>query len=199
MESKLNITALRASFPKGVEISKHDLSDLKRQLGIQKPTVDDSKLFVDTYLANLTEQKTEKIKQAKIEREISELYRFCTQWKIDCYAACCRFIEYKHSLFIDCPERIPVAPHKEASGHFYNKIMCKTGYFKQSSADILEEKNINKKHVNHRLSPVEYVFYNHKQEFKVFVSMKKKVLNKHVRSQFVDFSSMAYNGCANDL
>lgn len=188
-----NLTSVKEFLPKNTWFSKNDLNNISKKLG--KPLCDinreDSESIAKIYLLQEKERKLEDLEKKKIEIEISELYRICVPFKVDCYTAGCRFMEIIYSKFIETPDRIPIAPYKESDGHFFNKILQKTGYHEKSCACIMKDMGIK----NH----LKFILDNHKEDFIKFIHSKHKVLNKHFRIRYVDYSHLAYNGVSNDF
>ena len=195
---KPNITSVLKYLPQNIKFNKSDLSecsfilrnkmDIKRKLDREQ----DSELIADTFL-NLLKQRKSKIKEDEIiYKKVSALYHICVPFKVDCYNASCRFMEYKFCEFIECPDRIPSNPkYKEEEGYYWNKIMKKTGYFKDSCGSITEKMNIN----NHE----KYIVENLLEEFKQFVKTHHRVLKKYQKRKYIDYSHLAYNGATNDF
>lgn len=195
---KPNIKSVNKYLPKNISISKYELSECsyimykelenKRKLDREL----DSKKLAGIYL-DLVEKRNEKIKKDKITyNKVTNLYKICIPFKVDCYAASCRFMEYKFSTFIECPDRIPSNPkYNEKEGYWYNRITDKTGYFEKSCADICKDMGIN----NHE----EYIVDNLLKEFKIFITNKHKILDKYFKRTFADYSHLAYNGVTDDF
>ena len=193
---KPNITSVKKFLPEEIKFNKYDLSRVcytLRKKGILSLTREEhSELIANEYLIILEQEKTKKIQDKIDYKKVSNLYKICIPFKIDCYSASARFIEYKYSEFIECPDRKPSNPlYKEEDGYFYNHIMKKTGYFKKCCANLMKELNI----CNHQLHIVE----NHIEEFKKFIYDHNKVLKKHVRNNYIDYSHLAYNGVTDDF
>jgi len=192
---KPNVTSVSFYLPENHHISKFDLSEacysLRKKGFISLNRKQHSKLIAEEHLA-LLEKKRLKVIQDKLDyKKISVLYRICIPFKVDCYSACCRFIEWKFCEFIPTPDRLPIAPYKEEQGYWYNHIMKTTGYFKESCGNWCKKTGT----CNHQL----YIVENLLDEFKQFIKKNYKVLDKYRKSKYVDYSHLAYNGVTNDF
>ena len=191
---KPNPTSVLEHLPKGTSFYKHNMSEVLYRLRLKDIvgiTRENSKVIADEYLLMLEEQK-QKAKQDKINyKRISKLYRICIPYKVDCYHACCRFIEYKFCEFVLTPDRLPTVPYKEEQGYWYNHIMKTTGYFKGSCGDWCEKTGNH----NHQLYILENLLY----EFKQFIKENHKILNKYRKRKYIDYSHLAYNGVTDDF
>lgn len=193
---KPNPTSVLQYLPQGTRFNKYDLSecsfilrnkmDVKRKLDREQ----DSKLIAHIFL-QLQKEKKEKAKQDKITyKKVSKLYRICIPYKVDCYNACCRFMEYKYSEFVHTPDRIP-KQEEESKGCWYNHIMKSTGYYKESCGAITERLKID----NFQW----HIFKNCFEEFKDFIIKNNKVLKKHYKDIWQDYSHLAYNNISDDF
>lgn len=193
---KPNISSVNKYLLQNLSITKLDLSTcsyiLYKEIGIKLERELHSEKLANIYL-NLIQERENKAKQDKIiYNKVSILYKICIPHKVDCYAASCRFMEYKFSTFVECPDRIPKnTKYTEKEGYWYNNIMNKTGYFKKNCNDICKDMQI----LNHE----EYIVDNLLGEFKEFINTKHKILNKHFKRIYVDYSHQAYNGVTEDF
>lgn len=192
-----NPTSVNAYLPKKKHVYKYNLRDIKTVLKETGKIIfereADSKLFADTWLLMLEEEKQRKIAENNLRKELLVLYHHCMKYKVHTYNAMCRFMEYKFSNFIECPDRIPTHNNfKEEDGSWFNKIIKKTGYYGESCGDLLKN---NTKFGNHE----KYILDNLKDEFCEWVDKHHNVLDKHFKQTWTDYSSMAYNNSADDL
>ena len=189
--AKLNATKIKEFLPERITFNRRDISQINHRLNIKNPDETMAKTYAEEYLKILDEQVLAIKKQKEIYKKLSELYKHCAQYKVDCYYTACRFVELKLSNFIECKDRMPFN-QKEEKGNWYNVYTRKTGYFEKSCYSILKEKNETK-------DPVEYVFNNFKEEFKEFVSLNYKILKKHHKNTYQDYSYLAFNNIADDF
>lgn len=195
---KPNITSVTPYLPINISFNKSDLSECayilyhrKNNTKLDRET--DSKKVARIFIEKVLVARVKKIEDEKILRKkITVLYHLCIRYKVDCYSACCRFIEYKFSPFIECPDRAPNNKnYTEQQGGWWNKIILKTGYYKYSCGDLCKQMNIK----NHQ----EYIVDNLLSEFKEFINVNHKVLAKHFKQTYTDYSHMAYNGSVDDF
>lgn len=188
--SKLTITHIAEYLPKDVKISKFDIGNIRFRLNIKtKLLPEHAEIIAIEYLKKLQEDKAIEKENRRIYQLVSPMYKFCSKFKIDCYSACCRFLEYKYGAFLETPDRLPYKS-LEKDGYWWNAIMNKTGYFKDSAGDICKRMNIN--HIEY------YILMNDIDEFYKWIVINKRNLNKHFKSSYVDYSSMAYNNSSDN-
>lgn len=183
---KLNPTSINQYLTKKTLVHKYDLHEIVNRLG--RNNREDAKEAAEIWLTILEERKQALIDERKREQSYSPLYRICVPFKVDCYNALCRFIEFKYSEFIYTPDRIPKNPQfTEEQGYWYNSIIKKTGYFSKSCGHILNNQD-----------PREVVLPMI-EEFKQFILNHHKVLKKYRKFEFKDYSHLAYNGVTDDF
>ena len=193
MGKNLNVTQVREHLPNDVYFNKNNIGTIRFRLKLdRKLTPEDAEMVAKEYLKKIEEDKTEAREKKRVYHLINPMYKHCIKYKVDCYSACCRFLEYRYSNFIETPDRVPSNPKfKENEGYYWNKFMKKTGYFQLSAADICKELDIKDMQL--------YIFNQHFKEFCDWVDEHKKVLNKHHRQRWVDYSHLAYNGVTEDF
>ena len=194
---KPNITSVLVHLPESTNFGKHDLNTcsflLRRRLDpVRKLDRElDSKAIADIFIELKKLEKEKLIEKKAIYKKVTVLYHICIPYQRDCVSACINFLLQKHGTFVETPEREPVKPFKVEEGHYYHKVMKKTGYFKQSLADICREKGIE----NYQL----YIVDNYLEEFHKFVKDNCKVLPRYYKPRYEDYSHLAYNNVADDF
>lgn len=182
---KPNSTSINKYLSLDKQVYKHNINSICKRLNVSIKDLDrdvDSKLLADTWILMLKEQLLAHKEQIAIEKRLSILYRYCIPYKVDCFNALCRFMEFKFGRFIDTPDR---------HDYWFNPIVDKLGYFENSCGDICKEMQIK----DHRV----YILDNLKQEFFDYIDKYNMYLAKYRKSQWIDYSHLAYNNVADDL
>lgn len=151
----------------------------------RQPEIEDAQEVRDLFEEKWHDYYIGKPTREKLNREkCKEVWRHGIKYKVDVFAAMCRFIEYKYSEFIEY--KPPVYSSQ------LNKITDKHGYHTKSCGDLMKEKNIEflDGHI------IDNGLLN---DWKEFIDKNHKVLNKHFKPTYTDYSALAYNGVADDL
>lgn len=136
--------------------------------------------WVDYYIHGPIEKKR---RYAIVRDAIYRPLIYTHRIKVDIQSAATDFLRYKLLNFIETPDRIP--PNRpEEKGYWYDKILKKTGYL-AGTIDIRDK--------------TWYIYENHLDEFIDWVIEHKDSLSKPRKSEFIDYSELAYNGVTDDF
>ena len=146
----------------------------------KKSTIEDSQAIFDLFVEEWTyHNKTKPALDKMWYKKATPIYKALIPFKIDVYAAACRYIEYINNSFVECPSY---------GKSFYNPIYGKVGYVKVCCSEIIGNEDA-----------VRYIIKNgHQEGFIKWAKKNKKHLNKHFKG-YEDFSDLAYNGVTDDF
>lgn len=166
---------------------KNYLQLAKREFSLsngRKATLDDYQVLYDLYVNQWIDYYILKPQRVKENRELGRpIWQIGCKYGIDVYTCMCRFIEVCFSKFVEKPE---------FSSTHYNIYFKKKGYIVTSCAEIMKQKGYE---FPESLIIEEGLLDN----WNKFVSENWETLPKYHKRAWVDYSSMAYNGVANDF